>query len=219
MLAAVLRRLLGRGAARARRSAAAAAASSASAAGRGTPQQRGDALEERVAALLRAGGALRVRRNLTLVDASGNRSQVDVAYGLLRPVYVECKAYAAAAAVPLEDAAKFKEVLRLHGLPPRRGLLVTTARFSPRVLTTGLRTVDGRQLEAWERRVRVWQRARWLVAAAAAAAVAVTAAAAAAAAADDGDGGGRWLAASRQAVGHAARWLQAALAPPAQGAR
>ncbi len=147
--------------------------------------------------LLVASGAWRVRRNLVLVDGSGNRSQVDLSYGLLRPVLVECKNYGASGRpVPLEDAAKFKEVLRLHGFAPSRGLLVTTSTFSPRALTAGLRTVDGAQLAAWEARVRARARARW----AAAAALAAAAAAAAAAASADAD-------AARGAVA----WLQAAL--------
>ena len=101
-----------------------------------TSKDRGDALEARVQRLLVASGAWRVRRNLVLVDRAGNRSQVDLAYGLLRPVLVECKNYGASGRpVPLEDAAKFKEVLRLHGFAPSRGLLVTTSTFSPRALT------------------------------------------------------------------------------------
>ena len=129
-----------------------------------TAKQRGDALEMRVQRLLLRAGHWRVRRNLQLRDAAGNLSQVDLAYGLLRPVFVECKNYSKSS-VPLEDAAKFKEVLRLHGLPPARGLLVTTGTFSPRALTTGVRTIDGEQLRAWERRSYTWQRLRWVAAA------------------------------------------------------
>ena len=126
-----------------------------------TAKERGDVLEIRVQRLLSRAGHLRVRRNLQLRDKAGNLSQVDLAYGLLWPVFVECKNYSKSS-VPLEDAAKFKEVLRLHGLPPSRGLLVTTGTFSPRALTTGLRTIDGEQLRAWERRSYFWQRLRWI---------------------------------------------------------
>lgn len=127
-----------------------------------TSKAKGDALELRVARILKAEGRWRVRHNLTVVDGHGNRSQIDVAYGLLRPYFVECKAYAPDNKVGLEDVAKFKEVLRLNGLPPSRGLFVTTSSFSPRALTTGIRTIDGEQLRAWEKRSRAARRWRLL---------------------------------------------------------
>jgi hypothetical protein len=57
--------------------------------------------------------------------------------------------------VPLSDVAKFKEVLRLNNIPIERGLFVTTSTFTPRATTIGIRTMDGKQLEAWERRAKL----------------------------------------------------------------
>jgi len=134
--------------------AAAAAAAAASAAGRDA-RARGAALEARVAGLLSSSGHP-VRRNVLLRDAHGNLSEVDVVYGWLLPVYVECKAYAPGSPVPLEDVAKFLAVLRLNGvaLARARALFVTTSTFSPRARTLGARLVDGAGLERWESRVR-----------------------------------------------------------------
>jgi Restriction endonuclease len=121
-----------------------------------TTKSKGDALELRVANLLKKEGRWRVKHNVTLKDANGNRSQIDVVYGLLPPLrtYVECKAYSAENKVPLEDVAKFKEVLALNGISPARGLFITTSDYTPRALTTGIKTLDGKQLKEWERRVK-----------------------------------------------------------------
>lgn len=139
-----------------------------------TSKQKGDALEMQVERILRREGHWRVRRNIELRDSHGNRSQIDVMYGLLRRRYVECKNYASDNKVPLDDVAKFKEVLRLNGISPSRGLFVTTSSFTPRALTTGIRTIDGDQLKAWERSSRrgaamrsVWRFALWVLAPAA----------------------------------------------------
>lgn len=125
---------------------------------------KGEALERRVAATLARLGKPNIRTNVLLRDANGNLSEVDVVYGRWRRYFVECKAYAPAYPVPLDDVAKFKEVMSLHGVPLRRGLFVTTSSYSPRALTAGIKTLDGKQLAAWEaysRRVRTLRRGAW----------------------------------------------------------
>ena len=117
-----------------------------------TRKQTGDNLELRVAAALRGGGYSPVSRGLILTDRHGNRSEIDVVYGpAWRRGYVECKAYHGSGnSVGLEEVAKFKEVLSLNGIPLHRGLFITTSTFVPRARTTGLRTLDGKELVAWE---------------------------------------------------------------------
>eukprot|EP01113_Clastostelium_recurvatum_P000718 TRINITY_DN10324_c0_g1_i2.p1 TRINITY_DN10324_c0_g1~~TRINITY_DN10324_c0_g1_i2.p1 ORF type:complete len:217 (-),score=49.37 TRINITY_DN10324_c0_g1_i2:147-797(-) len=112
---------------------------------------RGDHLEKRVQRILYKSLYFPVRRNILMRDKHGNLSEIDVKAGWLFPRYVECKNYGSMS-VPLEDVAKFKEVLRLLGIPARRGLFVTTSTFSPRATTIGIKTVDGTQLRQWERR-------------------------------------------------------------------
>ena len=131
-------------------------------AGGGTPQQRGQALERRVARLLRRAGKPCVRTNVFLTDRHGNRSEVDVTWGRFPWTrrYVECKAYRATHPVPLEDVAKFREVLRVNGVPARRGMVVTTSRYTPRCQHVGVALVDGAGLRAWERRPPRVRRAR-----------------------------------------------------------
>jgi hypothetical protein len=134
----------------------------------------GRALETRVARVLQWEGWRPVRRNVRVRDSHGHWSELDVVAGRWwRKLYVECKAYAPDRPVPLEDVAKFREVLRLLGVPPGRGLFVTTSSFSPRALTVGVRTVDGAAFLVWEARARRW---RWLRAARRVALVGTTAA-------------------------------------------
>jgi hypothetical protein len=149
---------------------------------------KGDALEDRVAALLRLEGVppSAIRRNVIVKDANGNRSEIDLVYRTRpwwlggRLVYVECKNYgsgpsitgkssstspsssasSSASSVPLEDVAKFKAVLALLNVSPRQGLFVANGSYTPRATTIGIRTVDGRQLLDWERRARRRHRAR-----------------------------------------------------------
>ena len=87
-----------------------------------------------------------------LTDRFGNRSEIDVTYGRW-PFrrYIECKAYSKNNPVPLQDVAKFKEVLRLNNIPARHGIVVTTSRFTPRCKHVGVSLVDGNDLRRWER--------------------------------------------------------------------
>lgn len=62
---------------------------------------------------------------------------------------MECKNYNHP--VPLEMVAKFKEVLRLNGISPSRGVFITTNTFTPRATTIGIKTLDGKQLRRLER--------------------------------------------------------------------
>ena len=119
-----------------------------------TSKAIGTALELRVARALQRGGYTAVQRNVILKDAHGNRSEIDVAYdgAWWRRMYVECKAYhGSGSSVGLEEVAKFKEVLSLNRIPISRGLFITTSSFVPRARTTGVRTLDGVELAAWER--------------------------------------------------------------------
>jgi hypothetical protein len=47
---------------------------------------------------------------------------------------------------------QFQMVLALNGIPCQKGLFITTSSFTPRCLTIGVRTIDGKQLLALERR-------------------------------------------------------------------
>jgi hypothetical protein len=199
-----------------------------------TSKEVGDALERRVALALARGGHRNVRRNVRLVDSFGNPSEVDVVFGPPhRPSFVECKAYhGSGASVGLEEVAKFKEVLSLHGVPLSRGLFVTTSTYVPRATTIGVRTVDGAQLAAWEQRLR----RRGVALAAARGAAGVGAAAALGAAAwlalargGGGGGGAAWedaangwaqgLAAAEAEAAAKRGWGVAALLPWAQQPR
>jgi hypothetical protein len=129
-----------------------------------TPQARGDALEKKVANLLRSQGKARVRTNVLLRDAHGNLSEIDVVYGRWPfKHYIECKAYRKRS-VPLEDVAKFKEVLTLHNVSLSRGMLVTTSTFTPRCKHVGVRLMNGEQLQQWEKRIhrQLWVRRTFL---------------------------------------------------------
>lgn len=119
-------------------------------------RNKGLALEDRVVALLKASGKKNVRKNVLLWDGNGNRSEIDVVYGRWIPTYVECKAYGPDKSVPLEDVSKFKDVLALNKVlfPRWRALFVTTSTYSPRARTVGMRCIDGKELAAWEQRVR-----------------------------------------------------------------
>lgn len=90
------------------------------------------------------------------------RSEIDLSYGIFFKRYVECKNYGSKS-VGLEDVAKFKEVLRLHSIPPRRGLFITTSTYSPRAHHVGVPLIDGKRLDRWEKQARVIQLMRWFV--------------------------------------------------------
>jgi len=108
---------------------------------------KGHAFEEEVVQLLRAMGHRNVVPNYRLKDSNGNLSEIDVVTGWVFKTYVECKKYDSKS-VPLEDVAKFKEVLRMNGISSRRGLFVTNSKYSPRATEVGIRTIDGMQLDA-----------------------------------------------------------------------
>ncbi|RYE83315.1 MAG: hypothetical protein EOO65_04160 [Methanosarcinales archaeon] len=128
-----------------------------------TTRDKGQHLEGLVVRLLRAEGRSHVKQNVFLKDKHGNRSEIDVTCGW-GPFkrYYECKNYAASMPVPLEDVAKFKQVLQLNGIPLRKGVFVTLGRYSPRATTVGIRTMDGDELRRWAARVKGAQRRRRL---------------------------------------------------------
>lgn len=128
-----------------------------------TSKQKGNSLEDRVARLLADAGHGNIRRNVLVKDSNGNKSEIDITYGRFIIRYVECKAYSESNTVPLDDVAKFKSVLQLLGVSPRRGLFVTTSTYTPRATTIGIRTIDGEGLQRWERRVRIQKRVRQLL--------------------------------------------------------
>ncbi|GAM27480.1 hypothetical protein SAMD00019534_106560, partial [Acytostelium subglobosum LB1] len=114
-----------------------------------TSKEVGDRFEARVVKMLHNRMCFNIKRNVMVRDHNGNLSEIDIVYGLFRPTYVECKNYQLP--VPLKDVAKFKEVLRLNGVSPRRGLFITSSSYTPRATTIGIRTVDGEQLRRMER--------------------------------------------------------------------
>lgn len=120
-----------------------------------TTKDKGDRLERRVERVLSGLGHTPVRRNVIIKDGNGNRSEIDLVAGRWFPLYVECKNYSHP--VPLEQVAKFKEVLALNHIPIRRGLFVTTATFTPRATTIGVETWDGAKLRRMERRAALYR--------------------------------------------------------------
>ncbi|PRP80943.1 hypothetical protein PROFUN_11272 [Planoprotostelium fungivorum] len=113
---------------------------------------KGDALEKRVVRLYKNLGKRNVKRDVTLIDRFGNRSQIDVTYGYFFKTYVECKNYTST--VPLSDVAKFKEVLSLNNIPVSRGIFITTSDYVPRAVTIGIHTVNGEELRELERQAK-----------------------------------------------------------------
>eukprot|EP01102_Stenamoeba_stenopodia_P020269 TRINITY_DN7836_c0_g1_i1.p1 TRINITY_DN7836_c0_g1~~TRINITY_DN7836_c0_g1_i1.p1 ORF type:complete len:189 (+),score=36.01 TRINITY_DN7836_c0_g1_i1:33-599(+) len=116
-----------------------------------TTKEAGDALEMRVESLYRRLGKWNVKRNITLRDPYGNLSQIDVVYGVIFKRYIECKNYSKDHIVPLADVAKFKEVLLLNGISPRKGIFITTSTYVPRAEHIGIKLVNGQQLRSLER--------------------------------------------------------------------
>lgn len=114
---------------------------------------KGHAFEAEVASLLSSMGHRNIVTNYRTTDRFGHRSEIDIVTGWFFKTYVECKKYDSQT-VPLEDVAKFKEVLRINGISPRQGLFVTNSRYSPRATTTGIRTIDGERLASlrWQQR-------------------------------------------------------------------
>mmetsp|Transcript_10457 Transcript_10457/g.15284 ORF Transcript_10457/g.15284 Transcript_10457/m.15284 type:complete len:231 (-) Transcript_10457:109-801(-) len=108
-------------------------------------QFKGAQFEKYMKKMLIAEGRWFVRHDVTLKDANGNRSQIDLIYGW-GPFkrYVECKCYSGP--IPLESVAKFKEVLRLNKIPVRRGHFFTTSTYTPRSTSIGIRCYNGKQL-------------------------------------------------------------------------
>merc|ERR1712070_1096459 len=92
-------------------------------------------------------GHSNVTVNYKLRDNRGNLSEIDIVTGRwLWRTFVECKHYESKS-VPLEDVAKFKEVLRMNGVSANRGLFITNSTFSPRATEVGIRTIDGAELQ------------------------------------------------------------------------
>lgn len=79
----------------------------------------GHKFEQRVADHFRRSGRFNVRQSVILTDRYGDKSEIDVMYGLFWKRYIECKTYSSKL-VPLSDVAKFKEVLQLNKIPIER---------------------------------------------------------------------------------------------------
>lgn len=75
--------------------------------------------EDRVAQYFRTSLKFNVKKNVVLRDRFGNKSEIDIVYGIFFKRYVECKAYSNKI-VPLHDVAKFKEVLLMNDIPLSR---------------------------------------------------------------------------------------------------
>jgi len=59
-------------------------------------------------------------------------SQFDVAYGVVGRTYVECKYHDNGDNVPLKDVSAFAAKLKLHGIPARKGVMVTNTDYDTR---------------------------------------------------------------------------------------
>lgn len=90
-----------------------------SASGPGVAQLVGHKFEERVARHFKTAGKFNVKQSVILTDRFGDKSEIDVVYGLFFKRYIECKTYSSKL-VPLSDVAKFKEVLQLNKIPIER---------------------------------------------------------------------------------------------------
>jgi len=94
--------------------------------------EKGLAFELWVRRLFDELGVLRVRHDVYLSrkDRFGrSTSQIDLVYGLFSSRYVECKYHEPGKKVPLEDVSKFASVLRLQGIPLKKGMMVTNTSY------------------------------------------------------------------------------------------
>jgi len=100
-------------------------------------------------------------RTIIPLNHYGNnaRQNLAVTYGRFFKTYVECKSYTNRS-VPLSDVAKFKEVLVQNNISPSAGLFVSNGPYVPRAYQVGIRLVDGKELQQWERRAR-WNYFFW----------------------------------------------------------
>ncbi|KAM9955896.1 hypothetical protein ACTFIW_002104 [Dictyostelium discoideum] len=114
-------------------------------------KKKGMNFEDRVARMLERKLCFNVQRNVILKDKHNNRSEIDIVYGIFFKTYVECKCYDNSP-VPLEDVAKFKEVLSLNNINIKRGLFFTSSVYVPRATTIGIRTINGTELRKMELR-------------------------------------------------------------------
>lgn len=119
-----------------------------------------------------------VRQSVILTDRFGDKSEIDIIYGLFWKRYVECKTYSSKL-VPLSDVAKFKEVLQLNKIPIERfvapfilrflrffspfttanpshhvyrGLIITSGDYAPRCRNIGIECWDGKDFGKQERK-------------------------------------------------------------------
>lgn len=124
-----------------------------------TTKQIGDQLEKRVMNILKMEGRWNIRNSVHIKDKNGNLSEIDIVYGLFNKKYVECKNYSNS--IELDKVAKFKEVLRLNKVNPKKGLFVTTSTYSPRATTIGIKCIDGTELKNWESKAKYLKRRRF----------------------------------------------------------
>lgn len=111
---------------------------------------KGIKFEKKLSKLFQDLGKNNVKHNITLKDKHGNISQIDLVYGIFFKNYIECKFYHKDHSVPLEDVAKFKQVLILNNINPSKGIFITTSYFTPRCTTIGIKTIDGVELKRME---------------------------------------------------------------------
>ncbi|KAN0048151.1 hypothetical protein ACTA71_002546 [Dictyostelium dimigraforme] len=114
-------------------------------------KKKGMDFEGRVVKMLESRLCFNIKRNVVLKDKHNNRSEIDIVYGIFFKRYIECKCYDNSP-VPLEDVAKFKEVLSLNNISIRRGLFFTSSIYVPRATKIGIQTIDGDQLRKMELR-------------------------------------------------------------------
>lgn len=96
---------------------------------------RGAAFEKWVEKLYDELGKLNVRRDVRKLKGTKHgdvRSQFDVVYGLVSKTYVECKYHEEDGKVPLQDVSTFAAKLKLHGIPTRKGVMVTNTEYDTR---------------------------------------------------------------------------------------
>ncbi|KAN0012532.1 hypothetical protein ACTFIU_007839 [Dictyostelium citrinum] len=114
-------------------------------------KKKGMDFEDRVVKMLERRLCFNIQRNVILKDKHNNRSEIDIVYGIFFKKYIECKCYDNSP-VPLEDVAKFKEVLTLNNINIRNGLFFTSSVYVPRATTIGIKTIDGTLLREMELR-------------------------------------------------------------------
>lgn len=111
--------------------------------------QMGIVFERWVSRLYDELGKLNIKHDVTKSKTVGGnhvRSQFDVTYGLVDKRYIECKLHLNGEMVPFEDVATFGAKLKINGIAPTQGVMVTNTGYDARAQAyahkTGITLID-----------------------------------------------------------------------------